>query len=232
MEQNGFLGDDDFMYNTSARLPVVFCVDTSGSMSRYVDESGTAKEDGVRLIDLLVNGVNAFYDAIRNNERARHACEIAIVSFDQDVRVLEDFQMVDDKRRFEAPKTNGETRMGEGVLKALELLEGRKRKYKFSGVEYYQPWLVLFTDGEPTDEYAKAQVRIRELEVERKLHVQTVAISDEVDMDVLSGFSIRRPISVDYEGISDFFEWLGASVEKIYDTIRPDESAASDWESI
>ncbi len=42
--------------------------------------------------------------------------------------------------------------MGAGVEQALNILEKRKAEYSSKGVDYYQPWMVLMTDGYPTDD--------------------------------------------------------------------------------
>lgn len=44
-------------------------------------------------------------------------------------------------------EAEGMTCMGEGLSLALDLLEKRKAKYKATGVDYYQPILVVMSDG-------------------------------------------------------------------------------------
>ncbi len=51
------------------------------------------------------------------------------------------------------------TPMGEAVEMAIKILNERKSEYKTAGVEYYQPWLVLMTDGQPTDSISNATIR-------------------------------------------------------------------------
>ena len=46
-------------------------------------------------------------------------------------------------------EAEGMTCMGEGLSLALDLLEKRKAKYKATGVDYYQPILVVMSDGLP-----------------------------------------------------------------------------------
>lgn len=46
-------------------------------------------------------------------------------------------------------EAEGMTCMGEGLSLALDLLEKRKTKYKATGVDYYQPILVVMSDGLP-----------------------------------------------------------------------------------
>lgn len=44
-------------------------------------------------------------------------------------------------------EAEGMTCMGEGLSLALDLLKKRKAKYKATGVDYYQPILVVMSDG-------------------------------------------------------------------------------------
>ena len=39
--------------------------------------------------------------------------------------------------------------MEEAVMQALKLLETRKKEYVDAGVDYYQPWMVIMSDGQP-----------------------------------------------------------------------------------
>ena len=90
--------EDDLIYNTSTRIPVCLVVDTSSSMLRITDDlTGVAptrqefrdgqmwnifEGDYNTSMTQVVEGVNRFYDAIREDELAKDSCEIAIVTFD------------------------------------------------------------------------------------------------------------------------------------------------------
>lgn len=147
-----FFGEDDLITNTSSRLPVCLCLDISGSMQ---------KDDAISALN---EGVSAFYDAIRADEQARNSCEIAIVTFNSEVTVAEEFSTVDKKEKV-CFKAEGGTALAHAVNKALDLLEERKNSYKANGVDYYQPWLVIITDGKPgdSDDVPEAQSRTRKL---------------------------------------------------------------------
>ncbi len=135
--------------NPTKRVPVCLCLDISVSM------------DG-EPIEQLNKGIELFYEAINNNEQAKQAVEVCIVTFGETVRVDQDFKDIDDELppRFSA---GGVTPMGEAVNRAMDLLEDRKREYKENGIEYFQPWLVLITDGAPTDDYEQAAQRTSDL---------------------------------------------------------------------
>ena len=74
---------------------------------------------------------------------------------------------------------------------ALDLLENRNREYAQAGVDYYQPWLVLMTDGQPTHSVEVAAARTVALLEARKLIIFPIGIGIS-DMAVLSRFSPNR----------------------------------------
>lgn len=217
-----YAGDDDLdlINNTSARVPVALCLDVSGSMYDCIDE--------------LNKGVQAFYDAVRNDEVAKDSCEIAVVTFSSGVQVAEDFGLVHEKQ---APKFSayGGTDMTGGVKKALELLAERKQKYKDTGVEYYQPWLIIMSDGEPNDlnSVKEQQAITLQMEAEKKLTIFSIFIGNDRGKETLAGFSKRGAMNLKGFNFKDFFEWLGRSVSVVSQS-KPGEKVqldkdVSDW---
>ena len=197
-------------------------------------------------IEKLNEGVKVFYDAIKGDEQAAMSCEIAIVTFDSEVTVVEDFSTVDQKEpvNFTA---NGGTAMAHGVEKALDLLDERKRKYKENGVDYYQPWLVLITDGKPGDmeDIPAAQARTKALMESKKLVIFPIAVGGDLEsdktqgiMDVLNGFC-TVPKARHLKGLKfeELFEWLGKSLSAVSasnpgDKVKLDVSTIADWSEV
>jgi uncharacterized protein YegL len=226
--------DDELVSNSSARIPVCLCLDISGSMAKN------------GAIESLTGGVNKFYEAIRANERTKESCEIAIVTFNSQVVVLEDFSSIAEKK---SPvfKAEGGTALAHGVNKALDLLEARKQEYKKNGVEYYQPWLVLMTDGKPgdVDDVQAAQKRCADLVGQSKLTVFSIAVGNDSDPekckaieDILNGFSPKRKaLHLKDLKFEEFFEWLGKSVatvsqSQVGDTVKLDTAGLEDWGTV
>ena len=122
---------------------------------------------------------------------------------------------------------HGETPMGEAVNKALDCLEARKNEYKDAGVDYFQPWLVLMTDGEPNGsaaELERAILRTNELAKMRKLTIFPLGVGQEADMNCLARFSPRRPpLRLKGMNFKDFFEWLSASVSRTSQSMPGDK---------
>lgn len=247
-----FLGEDDLVLNTSSRIPVCLCIDTSASMNKALDPNKVVYTGEKEFIDgkywdiclptdtltsEMIKGVNAFYKAIKKDDRASEACEVAVVSFDDTAKVVSEFSSIDKKDKFEIEACGLSTQMGEGLNLALDMLEQRKKTYNENGIEYYQPWLVIFTDGDPTDSILRAQQRIRLLEDDKKITVFCLALHNDVNLNILGSLSKRPPLSIKTDKFADFFEWLGKSVSivsqsSVGDTVRLDLDKMLDWAEI
>lgn len=223
MDNNLLVRLEDLVNNPTARVPVCLCLDTSGSM------------DG-QPINELNEGVRLFYEAIKEDETALYSAEISIVTFGgNNAECIADFASLELQPNVPKLLASGMTPMGEAVNMALDLLERRKDEYKDRGVDYYQPWLVLMTDGEPNgdkSELSRAINRTVELVNQKKLTVFPIGIGAYADMNVLGQFSPKRP-PLKLQGLKfrEFFAWLSKSVSKTSQS-TPGESVKLDVEGI
>lgn len=232
------LRERDLIENPTTRLPVCLCVDTSGSMNRTqggVDTGRTTVMDnqtwnvvegGTTAIDELNTGIQYFFDAIKSDEIARYSVELAVVSFNSKAETISDFSSVD-LQEIELLSADGTTSMGHGVNLALDLLEQRKSEYSSKGVDYYQPWLVLMTDGDPTDDISNAVNRVQKLYGQKKLTVFSIAIGEDASIDTLKKFSSLSKSMVlkvkSPEHFKEFFEWLSQSVSVASQSVPGDK---------
>ena len=156
-----------------------------------------------------------FYEAIRDDEIAQYAAEISIVTFGSQAQRTVDFMSIE-RQDVPALIADGTTAMGQGVNLALDLLEVRKGDYQRAGVDYYQPWMVIMTDGEPTDDISRASERVRKLCETRKLSVFPIAIGAAANMDTLAMLSPGRPpLRLKGLNFKEFFLWLSRSVSRV-----------------
>jgi uncharacterized protein YegL len=145
---------EDLIENPTPRIPICLALDASWSMN------------GSKIRELN-KGIKYFFESLLDDEVTRYSAEIAVVSFGGEkgtkkaVKLL-DFAFIE---RQEVPQlvAAGWTPMGEGVELSLNLLEQRKSKYKAAGIDYWQPWLIIMTDGNPTDEIKNAVGRVQQL---------------------------------------------------------------------
>ena len=215
--KNFLMNENDMVDNPSPRVPVCLCLDTSGSMSGMP-------------IEELNEGVRLFYEAIQADDSSLYSAEISIVTFGGDAECRAEFSTLEGKA---APRfgAQGGTPMGEAVNMALDMLEARKATYRQHGVDYYQPWLVLMTDGAPNGSDAELQRainRTREMIGNRKLTIFSIGIGEDADMHVLAQCSPKRtPLKLQGLKFREFFEWLSQSVSKTSESI-PGESVPLD----
>lgn len=186
-------------------------------------------------IDELNEGVRLFYEAIREDETALYSAEVSIVTFGGNAKCIVDFASLEVQPNAPTLTADGMTPMGEAVNMGLDLLEQRKDEYKDRGVDYYQPWLVLMTDGAPNGdsaELSRAINRTVDLVNQKKLTVFPIGIGSDADMDVLAQFSPKRP-PLKLQGLKfrEFFAWLSKSVSKTSQS-TPGESVKLDVEGI
>lgn len=222
MGQELILRQEELVENPTARLPVCLVLDTSASMT------GTPIKE-------LQEGVDTFFNALINDEVAKYSAEVAVVTFGGQVDMPVDFAAVTGQT-IPSLKADGWTPMGEAVEKALELLSTRKEEYKRAGVDYYQPWLVLMTDGAPTDDISRASKLVDELTREKKLAVFAIGIGNEADMKELTKLAGGRP-PLKLKGLefSKFFLWLSASVSRVSQSVpgnKVDLDPVSAWASV
>lgn len=205
----------DLVYNPTPRVPVALCLDVSGSMSG----------DPIRELNA---GVQQYLQEMRADDLTLSSAETAVVTFDEEADCVADFNTAD---RLQVPEleSGGCTYMGEGLTLALDLLEKRKDQYKATGVDYYQPILVVMSDGNPNgvpSVLKEATRRIHDLVNARRLTVVAVGIGADADMAALASLSPRqRPVRLGEMQFREFFAWLSRSVASVSASLPGDEPA-------
>ena len=199
------LKEEDLFNNPDPRIPVVLVLDTSKSMM-IKDQNQKSR------ISLLNDGVRQFYNDIITNERTKDSVEICMVTFDEKVTQVADFNKAEKQTISNLIANGNGTLMNQGVKMALKLLEDRKKEYQNMGVAYYQPWLVLMTDGFPTENISESSNQTSKLAKLNKLTIFPVGISQGADLKILNKFSPLRPaLNLKEYQFSEFFEWLHKS---------------------
>lgn len=204
----------EFAENPEPRCPCVLLLDTSGSMQ------GAA-------LDALNQGLQAFRDDLIKDSLAARRVEVAIVTFNNDIKIEQDFVTAD---QFEPPtlSAQGMTHMGSAIHKALDILQARKTQYRTNGIAYYRPWVFLITDGAPQGEaddvVNKAAQRIRDEETQK--HVAFFAVGVEnADLARLSEIVLRTPVKLKGLNFVEMFLWLSASMSAVSHSKLDDQVA-------
>lgn len=197
----------DLINNPLPRCATILALDVSGSM------------DGDPIKQLKA-GALKFIRTVKEDDIASASLELAIVLFGGDnAKLLVPFtNLSDDNVNWHEIISNidaeGSTPMGEAVELSLNLLEKRKEEYKNNGVSYYQPWFVMITDGEPTDEdWEKAASRLYNAEQNKRVFPMVVGTKD-ADFYNLEKF-VSEPIQLEGLKFQEFFSWLSASMSRV-----------------
>jgi uncharacterized protein YegL len=129
--------------NKDQKCPVVLVLDTSGSMSE--------ENNGLKAIDELNKAIQSLKDEIIGDPLLSQRLELGIVCFDDDARVEKPIDLVSPESSFPVLQAGGTTNVVAGMNKAMQIIEERKAFYKSNNEAYYRPFIVLFTDGAPTN---------------------------------------------------------------------------------
>ncbi len=208
------ISDFSFAENPDPRCPVVLVLDASGSM-------GEPAPSGQLPITELNEGLRTLATALNDDELAARRVEIAVVTCAHEVTVANDFTVAN---LWTPPvlEPMGATPMGAALTRALDLLDQRKATYRANGVSYYRPWILLVTDGIPTDDVTAPAQRIRAAEASNSLAFFPVGI-EGADLGLLSTLSTRTPLMMNGLRFRELFVWLSASQSRV-SASRPGET--------
>ena len=208
----------EFSNSTKRRLPICFCLDTSGSMMG-------------NPIKQLNMGLSNFIASIKANDDTKAATDIAIVTFGSSVEIVMPFGKIKDEGLPEISASTTLTPIGEGILTSLELLNARKEGYKELGIKYYQPWLVVITDGAPQGPNSMANMELaikacNELCPDAKIVIHTELHAPADVPKFYNNLAAYSGVSYDIVGLSYYPDFHGdlSVLEDVINTLETQNS--------
>ncbi len=212
LRQNSFqeISGESISNPQEPHLACVLLLDTSISM-------------GGEPIRLLNKAYADFIEQTSADELAKKRVDLAVVEFNTHARVIQEFTPLSQLRPIELT-ANGSTSMGEGCNLALDLQYERKLLYADMGTPCFPSWIVMITDGSPTDDISLARERIKAEESKGtfgKLKFWAIG-SPGYDADTLKSLT-KRCIALDEANFDGFFNWLSESMS-IISVSRVDEN--------
>jgi uncharacterized protein YegL len=205
----------EFAENPEPRCPCVLLLDASSSMQG-------------EPIKALNEGLVAFRDDLVRDPLASRRVEVAVVTFDSQVKVVQDFVTAD---QFQPPTltAQGKTHMGSAIRKALDMIQARKDQYKANGISYYRPWVFMITDGEPQGEpnylVNQAAQRVHDDEANKRVAFFAVGV-EKANMDRLKRIVVRQPVKLIGLNFVEMFLWLSRSTQAVSHTLVEDPQVA------
>ncbi|WP_077619721.1 vWA domain-containing protein [Bacillus sinesaloumensis] len=216
------LKSEELVNNPSTRMPICLVLDASGSMT------------GNPLKQLRL-GLQQLFNDLLQNEVSKASVEICIITFGEKVKTVLEFQPIKPTIRLKIG-TGGASPMGEAMKAAVTQVKERVALYKAHGIQYYQPWIVLLSDGSPTDELEESiELTVNGIE-NGEFTIFPIGIGDHADLDVLERYSpVRPPLVLSEVKFKEFFAWLSDSVSRVSES-QPFEqiqlSSIEDWSEL
>ena len=199
----------DYSGNANQRTPCVLILDASGSMN-------TTGTKGKTRIQELNEGIKILEEALKSDDAAISRVQLGIVSVGGPSNSAEVLMDWTDVENFEAfPLTaDGSTPLGTGVRLGLKMIEQVKTDLKNNGINYTRPWMMIITDGEPTDsdsEWNQATTECKKAEADKKVEIFTIAV-EGANLAKLNQISVRPPEMLGGVKFKELFLWLSSSL--------------------
>lgn len=189
--------------------PVVFCIDTSGSMN---DKA----EDGRSKAQIVADMVNGLAD-MSLSDYDKQNVDICVLVFDDEVRTLVDWRPLASFDGGVELDVAGTTALGSAVLTAIEKTRERRAVYAQTGIQCKRAQIFVYTDGVSTESldaaYARSQEYLNRDKPSAKMYI--TLIPPAVDATELKPFGDKVTIlraNDCVNGLPAAFKFMEASV--------------------
>jgi uncharacterized protein YegL len=179
-------------------------------------------------IRALEQGLETYREFLSKDEEAKMIVETCIISFNDEAKVVHPFSSVEQIPKVEL-NAGGWTSMGAAIELGIDQIEARKQYYKEEGIDYYRPFLVVITDGAPTDlkskqRFADLQTKLQAGAKDRKF-IPLLFGTNNANFDKLKELvgDSGQVAGIDGARFEEFFRWLSKSVSGIKDS-RPGDT--------
>jgi uncharacterized protein YegL len=188
-------------------MALVFLLDTSGSM-------GWPENDPP--IRHLNDGLNRFKTEVSENKQTRDILDVAIVEFNSNFRVVQDFVPVEYMESINLVATGGTT-ISPAIREVLKMVDDRSRFYRRSGSEPYKPWVLLISDGQPSDDITAVAQEIKAMEDAGKVSFRSLSVgeNDSETLQALHQLSGQKVMKMKGTNFSSFFDWVNKSMRSV-----------------
>lgn len=189
-----------------------------------LDTSRSMRGASIRALE---QGLQAYRDHLNGDPDARLIVETCIITFSDEAKVVHPFSGPDQLPTLELA-AGGWTSMGAAIDLGLQQVEERKALYRDEGVDYYRPFLVLITDGAPTDlrgpRLAECAAKLQAAARERKV-IPLFFGTGKANFETLKTLVGEQGTVTGIDGarFGEFFQWLSKSVSGLKDS-RPGET--------
>lgn len=193
------------------RLPIYLLLDVSGSMSG-------------EPIEALKNGLSMLLEELRGEPQAMETAYLSVITFES---VAIQVVPLTDLFSFQEPqlRANGSTALGEALSLTAKKIDSEVIKNTSELKGDWKPMVVIFTDGEPTDDWRKGADELKA----KKAFIVACAAGPNGNDQVLKEITenVVHLKSCSKGDIIKFFKWLSSSITTSSTKIDSGKGAAS-----
>ena len=224
--------------NTNSRIPIFFCIDTSGSMATRVGIFQTR-------ISLLVKVMRNLLVNMKKHPVLSERAMGGIVTYDKNAILAQtalDLCVMDIDKAL-IFETGGQTVLSKGLRRTLQAIDQYRDSLRQSDVETFVPIMVFMTDGQPVGdsdaEIAQVYNEIRQRVMYKDLYVFPIGISREANMNYVTALDPESKgyQMLDEKGFETVFSKIGELVDEkpsiqIEETVVITKKASSQTETM
>jgi uncharacterized protein YegL len=210
----------DELMDTPVSFPIANPDKPQAACVLLLDTSRSMRGAPIRA---LQQGLETYRDYLANDPEAKLIVETCVISFSDEAKVLHPFSDVDNLPKIDLA-AGGWTSMGAAIDLGISQIEERKAFYKEEGVDYYRPFLVLITDGAPTDlkgqaRFAECAAKLQQGAKDRKF-IPLLFGTGNANFEKLKELGGESAIVAGIDGarFEEFFQWLSKSVSGLKDS--------------
>jgi len=199
----------DYSGNPNQRTPCVLVLDASGSMS-------TPTVNGKTRIEELNDGIRVLERELNADDTAVVRVQLGVVIVGgptNDAEILMDWTDASNFQSFPL-RSDGSTPLGKGVSVALQMIEQGKQNLRSAGISYTRPWMMVISDGEPTDSsdvWSDAVNQCRSAEAGKRVEIFAIGV-EGANLAKLGELSSKPPLMLGGMKFKELFVWLSASL--------------------
>jgi uncharacterized protein YegL len=188
-------------------------LDASGSMDLIVPATGRKR------IEELNQGLALLKQELMNDETASQRVQLAIVCVGGPAGDADLLMNWTDAWQFDPPQlfARGATPLGQGLRLALQSVDQQKQQLKAQGIGFTRPWIMVISDGAPTDDQriwqAVAQ-ECRAAEAAKRCVIYPIGVAD-ANMSVLQQISSTPALKMAEARFKEYFQWLSSSLSSM-----------------
>jgi uncharacterized protein YegL len=189
------------MSSFTRRLPIYLLLDCSESMAG----------DAITEVN---HGVQAMLDALRSDPQALESACLSVITFAGRARQVMPLTEI---LAFQAPRLSVRTgtAMGAALKLVKQCIQREVVKTTPTTKGDYKPLVILFTDGEPTDEWESIADDLKRQRNPSIANIYAIACGPDADTDVLRRVTdiVLRMKDMSPQAWRKVFVWLTASVQ-------------------